>query len=419
MLQNIQVMARKLRIGFDARMIAYRQAGIGQYNLNLLRELVALQASEDFELVVFQSRKEKRPPESWLELNNSLPPPRKRVLWTPPHHRWEQQALLGELALARLDVFHSPDFIPPLRRYTLGRRGLRKFSSVITIHDLAFMHFPHLLTAESSRYYGQVREAAQSAERIIAVSQSTARDITEQLQIAPDKIRVVYEAANPLFRPLSGTEVKTLENHGAARIVNKLQQAFIQPEDSFLLFVSTIEPRKNLSTLLWALRQLVSRRDFITEERIKLVIAGREGWLYEDVFRLAEELKLPPYLCWLGEITTDELLYLYNRAAVLAVPSLYEGFGLPPLEALACGCPVAVADVSSLPEVVGTVGRKLPAEDSEAWADALFEIWHNRVNYKAQVLQDGPQFAQTFSWKRAAAETLEVYREAARMEFAK
>lgn len=408
-------MAKKLRIGFDARMVAYRQAGIGQYNLNLLRQLVALQTTEDFELVVFQSRKEKRWPTNWLELAAGSPAPTKAVLWTPPHHRFEQAALPLELVTSGLDVFHSPDFIPPLRRYT--RRGwrIRRIASVITVHDLAFLHFPQLLTAESSRYYGQIRQATQSAERIIAVSQSTARDISEQLQTSPDKIRVVYEAANPLFRPLNPTDLRELEQGAAARLVAKLEQSFITPDETFLLFVSTIEPRKNLPTLLRAFRQMLNRRNLLSEERIKLVIAGREGWLFEDVYKLAEELNLPPHLCWLGGVTTDELLYLYNRAAVLAVPSLYEGFGLPPLEALACGCPVAVADVSSLPEVVGTIGRKLPPEDVDAWAAGLFEMWRNQSTYKEQAMREGPPFAQTFSWQRAAKETLEVYREAAQL----
>jgi glycosyltransferase involved in cell wall biosynthesis len=148
------------------------------------------------------------------------------------------------------------------------------------------------------------------------------------------------------------------------------------------------------------------------EPKPKLILAGREGWLYQDVYRLAEELKLGDGLVWTGGVSTEELLYLYNRAALLALPSLYEGFGLPPLEALACGCPALVADISSLPEVVGAVGRKLPPEEIEAWAGALLDGWQNRAEHKARTLEQGPAWAKTFSWRRAAEETLAVYQEA-------
>ncbi len=396
-------------------MIAYRQAGIGQYNLNLLRELVHLQAErDDFELVIYQSRKEPRSPLQWLELaispseGNKV---KKRVLWTPPHHRLEQLVLPLELLPGGPGVFHSPDFIPPFWRWAWGRGLPQPIASVITIHDLAFLYFPDLLTEESKRYYGQVQQAVVSAERIIAVSESTARDVIERLGVARDKLRVVYEATNALYRPLSLAEVVELEQTVCVGIAGKLAQAGIEANEGFLLFVSTIEPRKNLPTLLKAYNGLLDRLP-AGEVAPRLVLAGREGWLYQEVYKLADELKLGEKLIWLGGVTTEELLYLYNRAVLLAMPSLYEGFGLPPLEALACGCPVLVADNSSLPEVVGPAGRKLPPEEVEAWTAGLLDGWQNRTAHKAATLSAGPEWASRFSWRRAAEETLEVYNEA-------
>lgn len=411
-------------VGFDARMVYYRQAGIGQYILNLLRELALLQQEcNDFDLLILQSRKEARQPTEWLfeaavaasEKHHSLKKISTGKLWTPPHHRLEQLALPLETALANLAVLHSPDFIPPLIRKR-WRRGLRSFASVITIHDLAFLKFPHLLTAESAAYYGQIKKAAESAERIIAVSKATARDIESQLGIDPAKIRVVYEAANPIFRPLSLEALDELARKTPA-LVAKLQEANLFHAGSasvpdFILFVSTIEPRKNLPILLRAFRQFLDNLTE-TEHKPKLILAGREGWLFADVYRLAAELNLQPNreIVWLGGVSTDELLWLYNKAAFLVMPSLYEGFGLPPLEALACGTGVVAANTSSLPEVVGDLGLLVAPEDVAAWTAALLMAWQEQGFDRPRFREAGPTWAKKFSWRQAAIETLEIYRE--------
>jgi glycosyltransferase involved in cell wall biosynthesis len=434
---------QKIRIGFDARMVYYRQAGIGQYILNLLRELASLPTSNPqttpFELVVLQSRKEKHTPNTWLfekssgstypeTTNTPQPAPpllASRQIWTPPHHRLEQLVLPLEAGLARLDVLHSPDFIPPLQRWRWSKMRPQHFSSVITIHDLAFLKFPHLLTAESARYYGQIQQAARSAERIIAVSQATAHDIESQLGIDPTKIKVVYEAANPLFKPLEPPALDELGRNKLPQLLAKLEAGGLVNSANFILFVSTIEPRKNLPVLLKAFRALLdkmatqpekteSESESESEKTPKLVVAGREGWLFEDIFKLAQELGLRPNheIIWLGGVSTEELLWLYNKASCLALPSLYEGFGLPPLEALACGTPVLVANTSSLPEVVGDVGQLIEPDDVAAWCAALEQVWQTRQEQRARVKLTGPAWAKRFSWQRAAQETLGVYSEA-------
>lgn len=397
-----------LRVGFDARMVYYRQAGIGQYILNLLRELAPLQNTADFELIIYQSRKSGQLPAEWLDLPGQTLQSRK--LWTPPHHKWEQKALPVELARGGLDVFHSPDFIPPFIRPTLRLKppGIGKIGAVITIHDLAFLRFPHLLTAESASYYGQVKKAAISAERVIAVSNSTARDIEQELGTSPEKIRVVYEAANPLFRVLEPDELLKLEEGEARAVAAKLREKQLNPADGFLLFVSTIEPRKNLPTLFSAYARLLVE---MGQDAPRLVLAGKEGWLFEDIYRQAADLGLQERLIWTGGVDLPELLWLYNRASCFVLPSLYEGFGLPPLEALACGTPVLVANTSSLPEVVGDLGTKIEPEDVAGWAMALKNSWLERVNRKREMQERGPTWAARFSWQKAALETLAVYKE--------
>jgi glycosyltransferase involved in cell wall biosynthesis len=308
------------------------------------------------------------------------------------------------------EVLHSPDFIPPLRRLTWPGGLPRRYASVITVHDLAFKLFPDLLTAESARYYVQIQQAARSAERVIAVSRSTASDIIKELEVPPEKVRVVYEAANPLFRPLNPAELSLLAGSEAQAVAGKLAQAGIGPAEKFPLFVSTIEPRKNLQTLLQAYRAWLDATPGKTLP--KLVIAGRDGWLHQNIYNKAAELRLDGGLVWLGGVETADLFYLYNRAAFLAVPSLYEGFGLPPLEALACGCPVLVADNSSLPEAVGGAGRKIPTLDVAAWKASLAVSWQERDILKARALDEGVKWAGQFSWRKAAAQTLDVYFEA-------
>jgi glycosyltransferase involved in cell wall biosynthesis len=261
------------------------------------------------------------------------------------------------------------------------------------------LRFPHLLTADSRRYYGQVAKACQSADRVIAVSEHTARDLEELLGVARERVRVVYEAAKTLYRPLDDAAVAAVRRRYDAPA-------------GYLLFVGTIEPRKNLDTLLRALAALNSGRGGATVGEVPpLLVVGRPGWLYEETFRLVEALNLRGVVRFLGAASTEDLLGLYNGAVALACPSLYEGFGLPPLEAMACGTPVVCSDTSSLPEVVGDAGLLVPPLDVAAWAEALARVVAD-ARLQAELRGRGVQRAKMFSWRRAASETLEVYREA-------
>src|SRR5438105_8026596 len=179
---------RVMRIGIDARLGYYqREGGIAQYTLRLARALLQLDSPDQFG-IWFQ--RQDQPPPEFVQNGHA----RTRRLLTPPHHPYEQWTLPLELLPQRLAVLHSPDFSPPFRR---------NCASVITIHDLAFMHFPRLLTSESAAYYGQIEKAVQSANHIIAVSEATARDLTSLLGVRADKISVIYEPADALYRPVA------------------------------------------------------------------------------------------------------------------------------------------------------------------------------------------------------------------------
>lgn len=364
-----------MRIGIDARLVYYSQAGIGQYILHLVNGLAKIDAENEY--VLLQSRKDET---TILEQPNF----RRVSLWTPSHHRLERYSLNVELMRLGLDVLHSPDFIPPHRP---------SCRSVITIHDLAFLLYPHFLTKESARYYGHIDEAVRWTDHIIAVSHATKRDTIQHLGVPEDKITVVHEAASPVFRPV---------DRDAARAQVRDRHGIDAP---FVLFVSTIEPRKNVPTLMRAVWQLIE----CYKDDVHLVLAGGKGWLYEDAFGVVDELGMDDHVHFVGRVTSEELLYLYNAAEVLAHPAFYEGFGLPPLEAMACGLPVIASNVASLPEVVGDAGLLIDPHDVDELTVAMWRV-RNDGDLRREMTEKGLRQATRFSWERAARETLEIYR---------
>ncbi len=367
-----------MRIGIDARLVFYHQAGIGQYIIRLTHALAALDTSNDYFL--FQSRKDRT---RLVQAPNF----HRRVLWTPSHHPLERLAMSAEMLPHPLDVFHSPDFIPPRKT---------RAPNVITVHDLAFLLYPRFLTPDAARYYGQIDHASRSAAHIIAVSQSTKRDVTRLLGVPEDKVSVIYEAANGSSQPMDKQQAQR-------RVHEKFGIA-----DEFILFVSTIEPRKNLPTLLAAYSKLIDQY----KSAARLVIAGHKGWLTDEVDQAVEKYKLADKVCFLGSVPNQDLAYLYNAARVLALPSFYEGFGLPPLEAMASGTPVIVSNVSSLPEVVGDAGLLVDPNDVDGWTVALHRVLSDNA-LRDELAAKGLKRAAHFSWERAARETLNVYNKVA------
>jgi len=366
-----------LRVGLDARLLAYRRAGIGNYVLGLLEGL--RQIGQEDRLVVLTSRKHD-------PADPALAGLRRRVLLTPPHHRWEQVGLAVELARLRLDVYHQPDFIPPLRR---------RFPAVATVHDLAFLRQPDLLTPESRRYYGQIGAAVRSAERTIAVSQCTRRDLIDLVGAPPERVEVVYEAAAAGFRPQSAERV------AAARRDRGLP-------GEYFLFVGTREPRKNLPRLLTAYARLAE-----ADAAPDLAVVGSPGWLAGELESRAASLAIERRVHWLVGVPGSELPALYAGAVALVLPSLYEGFGLPVLEAMACGAPVVCSDAGSLPEIAGGAAVLFDPTDVGAIADAMRRVWRE-PSLRDDLRGRGRERSAAFSWRRAADETLDVYRRALR-----
>jgi glycosyltransferase involved in cell wall biosynthesis len=264
--------------------------------------------------------------------------------------------------------------------------------TVLTVHDLIFERHPEHHTRRNVWFLKVgMRLFTRAADAIIAVSEHTRRDLINLYAIPADKIYVVYEGVDPCFRPASEAEIARVRTH--YRIVRP-----------YLLMVGTLEPRKNHAAALQALARLKAEG-----HPHMLVIVGGSGWLFEPVHRLVEDLGLQSDVLFTGYVPAADLPALYSGAACVLLPSLYEGFGFPVLEAMACAAPVICSNVSSLPEVTGDAALLVPPTDVDALVAAL------RLVLSQPALADalrrcGPLQAARFRWDRCAAETVEVYR---------
>lgn len=371
-----------MRIGVDARLMHHQPAGISKYTWHLLQALQ--QIDHENEYVIFQHR---RHTEAIIRQSNF-----ERVsLFAPVHTRLEQWLMPLELLPHKLDLLHSTDFIPPLRS---------RIPAVITVHDLAFLHWPHFLTTESAAYYGQIDRAVRHARHVIVPSEQTKRDLVARLGVPDSGISVIYEASAPLYRPLPVEETR-----------QEVMEHFHLPLN-FMLFVGTIEPRKNVSGLLQAFAYLCQHYHI---DDLGLAIVGGQGWLYEDTLSLIDKLSIRNQVHLLGRVPDEWLHKLYVAARCHTHVALYEGFGLPPLEAMACGTPTIVSNVSSLPEVMGDAALLVDPRSTEEIAVAMHRLVTDDTLH-SELREKGLQRARCFSWETAARKTLDVYRQVVGMD---
>jgi len=347
-----------LQVAVDGSGLERPRAGVGVYTSQILNAMAV--DRPDCRLVVFGPRR------SWMYTPNTTHRllPRTRLIGR--HLQWP----------AMIRGLKPNAYFGPAGAMPLGDVGC---PAVITIHDLAIYRnrrwFPGGQSL-STRFV--VPRSVLRADIVIAVSEYTAQDIVEVFGVDRARIEVVPHGVSPRFHPMSADE------RADAR-------ARLNLPERFILFVGTVEPRKNLDTLLdaWVLMR----------DRPDLVVVGSWGWLYESIKEKMS--RLGPRLHHLDAVDPDELPAIYNLARALAHPAWYEGFGLPPLEAMACGTPVVVSDRSSLPEVVADAGITVPADDPEAWRKALEQVVGD-TELAADLRHRGILRAAQFSWERAA-----------------
>jgi glycosyltransferase involved in cell wall biosynthesis len=284
-----------------------------------------------------------------------------------------------------LDLLHSLHYTRPWR---LPCR------SVVTFHDMTFFLYPQLHTRSKQAFFPlTIRASARSADAIIAVSESTRADSIRLLGIPGEKIIATPLGVDPAFRP-----IRDLES------LDVVRQRYNLP-DRFILYVGLVEPRKNLSGLIRAYRSAL-------EGGIahRLVVVGRFGWSYQQVLDEIEALGLQERVQFTGYIPQADLPIVYNLASLFVYPTLYEGFGLPALEAMACGTPVVTSNVASLPEIIGEAGVLIPPGDQQALSQALQDVLSD-PGLQTHLAIKGPQQASQFTWERTARQTLQVYRQ--------
>ncbi len=315
-----------------------------------------------------------------------IAPDSERDLSTPQRLVWDQWTFPRQAAKAKVDILHQPCFSAPL--FYRGK-------IVITIHDL-ISHFFSKNIPQGSRFYFSkwMPLTYGKADKIIAISENTKKDIMSLLKIPEEKIVVIHSAVSEEFRPMVDT--------GKVAAI----KAKYGISGKYILDVGTLEPRKNLPFLVKAFDLAVHRGGI----EHSLVLTGKKGWYYENLFNLIKELNLGQRVILPGYVADEDLPALYNGADLFCFPSLYEGFGFPPLEAMSCGTPVVAAKNSSIPEVVGEAGLLLSLKDADLWAKNIVKVLASPKKL-AELRHKGLERAKEFSWEKTARETSKVYNE--------
>jgi alpha-1,3-rhamnosyl/mannosyltransferase len=405
-----------MRIGYDITILYIARAGILYYNINLLRQLVTLAPMDEFTFVDYVPVRQSLP--LIAPIDDLLSP---RVQWKvidgPPHRkaiRWQRLNFTGGRFFAQqvdavlerpwlwwidnrtravqrsvmrdLDVFHVSDVTQ-----LVPEQG----KVVATIYDMSPVIFPQFHTSENRNTFARkLQHIRQHADVLIAISESTKRDIIEHLGFPEKRIHVAYGGVDANFAPLPDQAAlrPTLAKYGLR-------------EPGYILHVGTLEPRKNLVRLIEAYAQVRQRCGDATPP---LVLVGQNGWDSADIFTAVARHKLSDHVQIVGFVADADLPVLYNGATIFAYPSLYEGFGIPVLEAMACGVPVLTSTVSSLPEIVGDTGLLVEATDTQAIAAGLQQLVEDAA-LRCDLSVRGAMRASRFTWRETALATLNAY----------
>ncbi len=372
-----------MRIAIDYTAAVRQSAGVGNYVRRLVDAMLAQDTTNQYTLLTSGRPTRERPfPTAKNVRGRSIVIPDRylNIIW----YRW-RLPLYATYFSGQTDIYHGPDFaLPPIGK---------KLSKVVTVHDLAFLEHPEYAVPSLAAYLKKVvPEAVTAADVVCTVSQEVNRTLIEHFSTPPEKLAVVPNGVSPYFRRITDPII-------LAATRNKF--ALKHP---LVLGVGTLEPRKNHMGLIKA---------FYTAQKKKngpamLALAGGKGWLYEETRQLVQELHLEKKVRFLGRVSDLELVTLYSMADVFAFPSFFEGFGVPPIEAMACGAPVITSNTSSLPEVVGDAALLIDPHEPDELAHAITRLLDNPT-LREELRQKGYERARQFTWAESARKMLTIY----------
>ncbi len=351
-----------MKIGIDIQTTLGQKTGFGFYVENLVNHLKKYNHKNTYKLYK---------PDSTTDFN------------APKRFRWDQFTFPGMAKKDHVDILHQPCFSAPV--FYSGK-------IVVTIHDLIAIKFGQDIPLYSRQFFGKwMPFSYRFADRIIAISEHTKKDIIDILKIPEEKITVIYEAADEACKYVADQ-----------KIIDSVKSKY-GISGNYLIHIGTINPRKNLEFLIKVFSEVVKKH-----HDLKLVITGKKGWYYEGLFKLVEELSLKKNVIFTGYIEDDEKPALYTGAKIFLFPSLYEGFGLPILESMACHTPVISSNTSSLPELIGDAGIKISPHKKDQWVQSINKLLANE-EYRQELVAKSLVQLKKFSWDKCAKETIKVY----------
>ena len=372
-----------MRVGFVSYSLDTGLTGLGRYMIQLMRSLAALPSEIQVVLLATEKRDQYG---LWREFETCRLPLCRRA---PTLMSWGNIAVAAAARRRDLDIVHDPNGIAPF----FSARGATR--RVVTVHDAFSYVQPDTHTLfDNWRCRVMLPRALRRADMVLTDSHASRRDIHHYLKVSDQRLRVVPCGVDRHFAPVPDgpARQRVLAGHGIT--------------GPYLLYVGAINARKNIARLYEAFWQVRQQRPDVT-----LVVVGKRQWHTGEIDATFSRLCLDDAVIFTGYVADDELPSLYSGAAVFVFPSLYEGFGLPPLEAMACGAPVITSNVSSLPEVVGDAALTVEPTDTRALATAITRVLHDREERDA-LRRRGLARAAQFTWERAARETLDAYQAA-------
>jgi glycosyltransferase involved in cell wall biosynthesis len=375
-----------MRIAIDYTAAIRQGAGIGNYVRNLVDALLAQDSKNQYTLLTSGRPTQERPfPEAENVRTRSIIISDRylNILW----YRW-RLPLHATYFTGQVDIYHGPDFVlPPING---------KVRKIVTVHDLAFLEHPEYAVPQLAAFLNKVvPEAVGSADVVAAVSRATRQTLIDHFKTPPEKITIIPNGVRPHFRRITDPILLAATRHKFGL------------KHPLILSVGTLEPRKNHLGLIKAFHKAQSSAGKYQRPAM-LALAGGPGWLYEETQQLIAKLKLEKKVRFLGRVSELELITLYSMADVFAFPSFFEGFGVPPLEAMACGAPVITSNTSSLPEVVGDAALLIDPHNTKELAQAIIRLLEDE-RLREELQQKGYARAQLFNWPKSASKMLTVY----------